>query len=346
MVLPQPNKPRYRLRAAAKLSGVAVILFIFADRIVKLLRSLNPSSPRPRACVATIGNFDGVHLGHQAILRQLLGAAKKALLPAAVIVFEPQPQEYFRAAQAPARLTRFREKYEILSRCQIDFLVCLRFDQRLAELSAVRFVEEVLVGHLGVRWLVVGDDFRFGHQRSGDFQLLCEIGESRGFAVERAETFEVDGARVSSTWVRDVLASGDLEQAQRLLGRDYGISGRVMRGDKRGTPLGFPTINIRLQRRACALEGVFAVRVKGLAAASLPGAAYVGGRPTFDPGPPLLEVFIFDFDQECYGRTIHVEFISKLRADHRFDSLESLRQQIAEDVSRARKILAVSQNTA
>lgn len=313
---------------------------------MKLLRSLDPRRPGLRACVATIGNFDGVHLGHQAILRQLQGAARRELLPAVVIVFEPQPQEYFRAAQAPARLTRLREKYEILRTLQIDCLVCLRFDQRLAELSAERFVEEIVVGRLGVRYLVVGDDFRFGHQRRGDFRLLCELGERCGFAVERADTFEVDGARVSSTRVRDALESGDLDQARRLLGRDYGISGRVMHGDKRGMSLGFPTINIRLQRRACALEGVFAVRVKGLAAARLPGAAYVGGRPTFDPGPPLLEVFIFDFDQECYGRTIHVEFISKLRTDHRFDSLESLRQQIAEDVSRARKILAVGQNTA
>ncbi|MGH8612528.1 MAG: bifunctional riboflavin kinase/FAD synthetase [Gammaproteobacteria bacterium] len=313
---------------------------------MKLLRSLNPSSPVPRACVATIGNFDGVHLGHQGILRQLQGVARKAHLPTAVIVFEPQPQEYFRATQAPARLTRLREKYEILSTFQIDCLVCLRFDQRLAELSAERFVEEVLVGHLGVRRLVVGDDFRFGHQRKGDLQLLCELGERCGFAVERADTFAVGGARVSSTRVRKVLERGDFEQAQHLLGRYYGISGRVMHGDKRGTSLGFPTVNINLQRRACALEGVFAVRVKGLAAASLPGAAYVGGRPTIDPGPPLLEVFVFDFDQECYGRRLHVEFITKLRADHRFDSLGDLRQQIAEDVSRARKILAVSQNTA
>ncbi|MGH8659779.1 MAG: bifunctional riboflavin kinase/FAD synthetase [Gammaproteobacteria bacterium] len=313
---------------------------------MKLLRRVNPRQSGLRASVATIGNFDGVHLGHQAILRQLQGVARKAHLPVAVIVFEPQPQEYFRAAQAPARLTRFREKYEILSTFQIDCLVCLRFDQRLAELSAVRFVEEVLVGHLGVRCLVVGDDFRFGHQRRGDFQLLCELGERYGFAVERAATFEVDGARVSSTRVRDALERGDLEQAQRLLGRHYGISGRVMHGDKRGTSLGFPTVNISLQRRACALEGVFAVRVKGLGAASLPGVAYVGGRPTIDARPPLLEVFVFDFDQECYGRPIHVEFITKLRADHRFDSLEALKAQIALDVSRARKFLVGSRTTA
>ncbi|MGH6636687.1 MAG: bifunctional riboflavin kinase/FAD synthetase [Gammaproteobacteria bacterium] len=313
---------------------------------MKLLRSPDPLRPGLRACVATIGNFDGVHLGHQAILQQLQSAARRERLPAAVIVFEPQPQEYFRAAQAPARLTRLREKYEILSTFQIDCLVCLRFDQRLAELSAVRFVEEVLVGHLGVRCLVVGDDFRFGHQRRGDFQLLCQLGERCGFTVERADTFELDGARVSSTRVRDALASGDLDQARRLLGRNYGISGRVMHGDKRGMSLGFPTVNISLQRRACGLEGVFAVRVKGLGAGGLPGAAYVGGRPTIDARPPLLEVFLFDFEQECYGRYIHVGFITKLRADHRFDSLEALQAQIALDVSRARKFLAGSQITA
>ncbi|MGH8579857.1 MAG: riboflavin biosynthesis protein RibF, partial [Gammaproteobacteria bacterium] len=243
-------------------------------------------------------------------------------------------------------LTRLREKYEILRTFHLDCLVCLRFDQRLAELSAAQFVEEVLVAHLGVRRLVVGDDFRFGHQRRGDFQLLCELGKSRGFAVERADTFEVGGARVSSTRVRDVLASGDLAQARRLLGRDYAISGRVMHGDKRGTSLGFPTVNLSLQRRACALEGVFVVRVKGLGATSLSGAAYVGGRPTIEARPPLLEVFVFDFDRECYGRRIHVEFMTKLRADHRFDSAEALKAQIALDVSRARKFLAGSQITA
>lgn len=305
---------------------------------MKLLRGLNPQSPRPRACVATIGNFDGIHLGHQAILRQLQRAARQTRLPSAVIVFEPQPQEYFSAAEPPARLTRFREKYEILSALSVDWLICLRFGKRLAALAAERFVDEVLVRYLGVRHLVVGDDFRFGHGRRGDFHLLCEMGEANGFEVQRADTVEVGGARVSSTRIRDMLSKGDLDEARRLLDRPYSISGRIVHGDKRGAPLGFPTANVALHRRRCALQGVFAARVIGLAAHDLAGAAYVGGRPTIDSRPPFLEVFIFDFDRDCYGRYINVRFIAKIRDDQRFDALEALREQIAHDVARAKTI--------
>lgn len=290
--------------------------------------------------MATIGNFDGVHLGHQAVLKQLGQIARDRAMPPTVITFEPQPQEYFQPQSAPARLTRWREKFELLRAYGIVQLVCLRFDAQLASLSAKAFVEQVLVQGLNIRCLVVGDDFRFGRGRQGDYALLRVLAADYKYQVVRAETYSLDGERVSSTWVREALAAGDMERARQLLGRYYSISGRVVHGDKRGRLLGFATVNIDLHRRQSPLAGIFVARVFGLASQGLPAVAYVGSRPVIGGNQTLLEAHIFDFQQDCYGAHVRVEFIKKLRDDQQFDSFEALKRQIALDAECARAILA------
>jgi riboflavin kinase/FMN adenylyltransferase len=306
---------------------------------MELIRCLTNLRSQHRGCVATIGNFDGLHLGHQAVLKQLKRVAVSLALPRTVITFEPHSQEYFQPDLAPSRLTRWREKFELLRAHGIDRMVCLRFDARLASLSARGFVEQVLVNGLGVRYLVVGDDFRFGKGREGDYAMLRVLAMEYGFNVVRAETFSMRGERVSSTRVRLALAQGDLETARRLLGRHYSISGRIVHGDKRGRTLGFATANINLHRKEPPVKGIFVVRVLGLAERELPGVAYIGSRPIISGRHNLLEVHIFDFDQECYGRYVRVELIKKLRDDKKFESFEVLKRQIAVDAECAKKVL-------
>ena len=303
---------------------------------MELIRGEHNLRPRHRGCVASIGSFDGVHLGHQTVLGQLAEKAVELGLPTTVIVFEPLPREYFAGGHGPARLTRFREKVQALRRFSVDRLLCLRFDRRLAEMPATRFIERILVRGLGVRHLVVGDDFRFGRGREGDFHTLQEAGRRYGFSVAHMLTFDIDGARVSSTRVREALARGDLETAARLLGRPYRMSGRVAHGDKRGRVLGFPTANIRLARRVSPLQGVFAVEMYGFDPEPLAGVANIGTRPTMDGTEARLEVHLLDFDQDIYGRHVHVEFLHKIRDERRFESLEALVQQIRADVGAAR----------
>ncbi len=292
-----------------------------------------------RGCVATIGNFDGVHLGHQAVIGQLTEKAAELELPATVITFEPQPQEYFAHSQVPARLTKFREKLIALRRFALDYLLCLRFNQRLAHWSAAEFIQRVLVDGLAVRYLVVGDDFRFGYRRQGDFDTLVQAGRQHGFKVVNMHTFDIDGERVSSTRIREALARGDLAQAEKLLGRGFRLSGRVAHGDKRGRTIGFPTANVFLHRRQSPLAGVFAVEMFGLDREPVPGVANLGTRPTVDGSRPLLEVHLFDFEQDIYGRHVQVEFVKKLRDEKRFDSFEQLKRQIFQDVEQARACL-------
>ncbi|MDH5407119.1 MAG: bifunctional riboflavin kinase/FAD synthetase [Gammaproteobacteria bacterium] len=302
---------------------------------MELIRGLHNLRPRHHGCVATIGNFDGVHLGHQAVIGQLAEEAARLGLPAVVITFEPQPMEYFLKDKVPARLTRFREKIIALRRFAVDRVLALAFNQSFASLTAEVFIEKILVEGLGIRYLVVGDDFRFGKNRLGDFRLLQTAGLQHGFQVVNMHTFAIDNERVSSTRVRQALDSGDLHTAECLLGRDYRMSGRVVHGEKLGRQLGYPTANIYLHRRASPLQGIFVVEVYGLEGEPLQGVASLGTRPTVDGKKVLLEVYLFDFDREIYGEHLQVSFLHKLRDEEKFDSLEELKAKIADDVQRA-----------
>ncbi|HHH35275.1 MAG TPA: bifunctional riboflavin kinase/FAD synthetase [Gammaproteobacteria bacterium] len=312
---------------------------------MELIRGYHNLRGHHRGSAVTIGNFDGVHLGHQAVLGQLSEKAAELGLPTVVVTFEPHPQEYFGGDKAPPRLTRFREKIQTLRRYAVDRVLVLRFDDRLARMPAEAFIERILVAGLGVRYLVVGDDFRFGHRRRGDIELLRAAGQQHGFQVVNMHTFEIDGARVSSTRIRKALEAGALGTAEKLLGRCYRISGRVARGDRRGRTLGFPTANIHVHgpggMRTCVparlpLHGVYAVDVYGLEDEPHRGVANIGSRPTVDGRRCILEVHLLDFSGDLYDRHLQVEFLKKLRDERGFGSLEALREQIRQDVAQAR----------
>jgi len=296
---------------------------------MRIIRHLS----RQTGCVATIGNFDGMHQGHQAVLQQLALKAKELQLPTTVIIFEPQPQEFFKPTQAPARLTRLREKLAVIKTCApINQVLCLRFDTNLAEMTAPQFIEKILVNGLKIKHLVVGDDFRFGHSRQGDLATLQAAGAYYGFTVESWQTFILAGQRVSSTRVRQALATGDFVKARELLGRPYSLCGRVSYGQQRGQVLGFPTANLLLHRLVAPLYGVFAVQVHGLDRRPLSAVANLGTRPTMDGKHLLLEVHLFNFKKSIYGRLIEIEFVHKLREEKQFASLEALKEQIQKDV--------------
>ena len=303
---------------------------------MELIRGLHNLRERHHGCVATIGNYDGIHLGHQAVIGQLADEAARLGLPAVVITFEPQPMEYFVPDKVPARLTRFREKLEALRRFAVDRVLCLGFNRQLAAMSADEFIQRILVDGLGIRYLVVGDDFRFGKDRGGDFQTLVAAGETHGFQVVNMHTFVIEGERVSSTRIRQAMHLGDMQLAEQLLGRDYRMSGRVVHGAKLGRQLGFPTANIFLHRKASPLQGIFVVEVYGLEGEPLPGVASLGTRPTVDGKRVLLEVYLLDFNRDIYGKHIQVSFLHKLRDEAKFESLEALKAKIAEDVQQTR----------
>jgi len=307
---------------------------------MELIRGLHNLKPRHHGCVATIGNFDGVHLGHQAVIGQLAVKSGDLGVPTTVITFEPQPREYFTHGQTPARLTRLREKLQALRRYAVDRVLVLRFDARLADMEAEEFIDRILIDGLGVRYLVVGDDFRFGHRRAGDFAMLQRAGKAHGFQVVNLHTFSIDGERVSSTRIRDALAEGNLAAAEKLLGRPYRMSGRVARGDQRGRTIGFPTANLHLHRKKVPLSGVFAVELFGLEREPVQGVANVGTRPTVDGTRTLLEVHLFDFDRDIYGRYVDVDFLHGIRDEMRFESFDALKAQIARDVDAARRYFA------
>lgn len=307
---------------------------------MELIRGLHNLRERHHGCVATIGNYDGIHLGHQAVIGQLADEAARLNLPAVVITFEPQPMEYFLPDKVPARLTRFREKFEALRRFAVERVLCLRFNRRLAAMTADAFIHQILVDGLGIRYLVVGDDFRFGKDRTGDFQTLVYAGAQHGFQVVNMHTFAIGGERVSSTRVRQAMQQGDLKHAEQLLGRDYRMSGRVVHGAKLGRQLGFPTANIFIHRQASPLQGIFVVEVFGLEGEPLPGVASLGTRPTVDGKQVLLEVYLLDFDRDIYGKHLQVSFLQKLRDEEKFDSLEALKDKIAEDVQQTRDFFA------
>jgi riboflavin kinase/FMN adenylyltransferase len=305
-------------------------------RVMQLVRGLHNLRPQHRGCVATIGNFDGVHRGHQAILVRLRERAVELGVPSCVVIFEPQPREYFAPESAPARLARLRDKLELLAAEGVDQVLCLAFNQRLSKLSAAEFVDTILVDGLGVKHLEVGDDFRFGCDRLGDFDFLTQVGSANGFTVEAARTVEMQGVRVSSTQVRKALAVADFKLAEALLGRPFQITGRVLHGQKLARQLGWPTANVQLKRRRVPFTGVYLVSVE-IDGKQWPGVANIGVRPTVaGDGKAHLEVHLLDFAGNLYDRRLTVAFHHKLRDEQRFASLEALKSAIGADVAAAR----------
>lgn len=311
---------------------------------MKIYRGLPAQAARVPVAL-TIGNFDGVHRGHQALLVQLVSAAHGRGLVPAVMTFEPHPREFFAPEQAPARIANLRDKLEALAAAGIEHVFIQHFGRRFAQLTAEQFIDQVLIDGCRVRWLMVGDDFRFGARRAGDVTLLRSRAAAGDYEVVQCPTVSEDGERISSSAVRQALASGDLHRAQRLLGRPYAISGRVQHGAKLGRTIGFPTLNLRIahakRMRSAAVHGVFAVRVHGLAPLAINGVASVGLRPTVDDsGRWLLEVHLFDFAQQVYGRLVRVEFVRKLRDEEKYDSVAELSAAIRRDAEHARALFA------
>ena len=295
--------------------------------------ALQPARGR---CALTIGNFDGVHRGHRALIGRVVAKARELGIASCVLTFEPHPREYFSPEQAPPRLTRLRDKLELLAGTGVDRVHVVRFAASFAALSGERFVEQVLVEGLAVRSLLVGRDFRFGARRAGDFALLQGLGPRSGFELDAMPDVVSEGERISSSAVRGALAAGDFARAERLLGHRYFISGRVAHGAKLGRDLGFPTANIVL-RRPPPLSGIYVVEVDGYG----PGVASVGRRPTVNPvAVPLLEVHLLGRDEPLYGRRLRVTFLKKLRDEARFDGLAPLREAIARDADEARQYFA------
>ena len=306
---------------------------------MELIRGLNGLNDRHRGSVVTIGTFDGMHLGHQALLTRLQEHGTRLSRPVMVLTFEPMPREFLLAAdQAPARLTSCRERWRILERLGCDFLWLLRFGTSLRCLSGEAFAE-LLARELRTPLVVVGHDFRFGRNGEATAETLAAAGQRLGFEIDVIPPVVVDGERVSSSGVRNALAAADFEQVRRWLGRPYAMTGRVVQGNRLGRSLGFPTANLQIERRRPPVHGIFAVRVRGAAGAPLPGVASLGTRPTVDGEHTLLEAHVFDFSGDLYGREIEVEFVAKLREEERFPSLDALVAQMHADAAQARQIL-------
>lgn len=309
---------------------------------MQLIRGIHNLQACHYGCVLTIGNFDGVHRGHQALLERLKQEGQARGLPVMVMIFEPQPLELFAAEKAPARLTRLRDKVKYLAQAGVDYLLCVTFDAHFAANHASTFISSLLVEKLGVKFLVVGDDFRFGAGREGDFLLLQKAGVEQNFDVISTQTFCSSGKRVSSTAVREALAQDNLMLAQELLGHPFSISGRVVHGNELGRTIGFPTANLPLKRQVSPVSGVYAVQVYGLGDAPLPGVANIGTRPTITGDKrQQLEVHLLDVTLDLYGRHIDVVMCKKLRSEQRFASLDALKQQIANDVVAAREFFGL-----
>lgn len=322
---------------------------------MELIRGLHQLRERHKGCVLTIGNFDGVHLGHREVLKRLQRHAHAMQLPMVVMVFEPQPAEYFLGKSAPARLTRLRDKYIQMSRLGVDRLLVVKFNEIFANKSATQFIEELLVEKLAIKQLVVGDDFRFGAKRKGDFHRLQKAGQKYGFNVLDTQSLCIDTHRVSSTRIRESLENNELDTAQQMLGRAYSISGRVAHGRKLGRTIGFPTANVLLKRLVSPITGVYAVEVYAehinmdaksaqIQAKPLLGVANIGHRPTVSGIRQQLEVHIFDFDKNLYGEHIEVVLRHKLREEKKFASFERLKVQIQQDALAAKEWLSANSN--
>jgi riboflavin kinase/FMN adenylyltransferase len=306
---------------------------------MELVRGLHNLRPRHRGCVLTIGAFDGIHRGHQEMIRVLRAHADAQQLPATVLSFEPTPREYFARGAPPGRLTRFREKVEALQRYGVERFVCARFDDRMRGMSPQQFMGDVLVTALGARHVIVGHDFRFARNLEGRIETLREFGASGHFAVTEVPPFEVDGERVSSSLIRAALDAGDMARAEKLLGRPYRMTGKVIEGAKLGRKLGYPTANLRPLRRATPLAGIFVVRASGGGLHNAPGVASLGTRPAVNGQELLLEVHVFDFDGDLYRQQLHVDFIARLRDELDFATMDALVEQMHRDAAQARAIL-------
>jgi riboflavin kinase/FMN adenylyltransferase len=310
-------------------------------RLVRHLVDM-PYEDLAEGSVVTIGSYDGLHLGHRKLLDRVIAGAKRRGVPAVVMSFEPTPKEFFQAAAPPARLMRFREKYESLAACGIDIFYCPRFDEAMRSISVDAFIRRILVHGLNARQVVVGDDFHFARKREGTVEHLQRAGIALQYETDQVPSIIVDNVRVSSTAIRDALATGDLARATVLLGRPYRMSGKVVKGRRVGRSRGYATANVDLRRRQSAVSGIFAVRVHGLEEGVVDGVASVGTRPTFDLTKPLLEVHLFDFDRDIYGKYIHVDFIERLRSEEKFASVDGLVAQMAIDAENARSILSAN----
>ena len=308
-------------------------------RLVRHLVDL-PYGDLARGSVVTIGAYDGLHLGHAQLLQRVIKEARSKNLPAIVMSFEPTPKEFFAAKSPPARLMRFREKYEALADYGVDIFYCPRFDVAMRSISADAFIRQILVHGLNARHIVVGDDFRFASKREGTIGHLLRSSSALQLSIDQVSSVIVNGTRVSSTEIRGSLAKGDLERATALLGRPYRMSGKVVKGRRVGRSLGYATANVDIRRRQSAVLGIFAVRVHGLRQGPVDGVASVGTRPTFDLHKPVLEAHLFDFDTEIYGEYIHVDFLVRLRDVEKFASAEELVAQMDIDAENARSALA------
>lgn len=313
---------------------------------MELIRGIHNLRERHRHCVLTIGNFDGVHLGHQAVLRQLVEKAKAYGVPSMVMVFEPQPQEVFAGDNAPARLSLLRDKVRLLADIGIDRLLCVQFNHRFAAMTAQQFIDHLLVDKLAIRYLVVGDDFCFGKGRQGQYQDLIDAGKSSDFEVNNTHSFMLDQVRVSSTKVRAALADDDLNRAESLLGHRYALTGRVAHGDALGRTIGFPTANVMMKRQVIPVQGVYAVEAELADGRLIKGMANIGRRPTVKGTRPQLEVHLFDFDGDLYGQRIKVDLVAKLREEQSFQSIDALKQQLELDKVTARQQLMSEQASA
>lgn len=302
---------------------------------MELIRGLHNIQPKHRGCVLTIGNFDGVHLGHQAVLSQVQDIARQLELPAVVMVFEPQPLELFNPAAAPARLSRFREKYHWLARLGLDRLLCAGFTKEFASQEPQQFIEQLLLQKLGVRHLIVGDDFCFGKNRAGNYALLQQAAAHYGFGLSSTDSLKQDDLRVSSTLIRQALEHNDLALASQMLGRPFSLMGRVRHGEKVGRQLGFPTANVWLYRNKLPVRGVFAIEA-ATAQGHFYGVANIGARPTLQGKQEQLEAHFFDFQGDLYGQQIEVTLRHKIRSERKFASLAELQQQIQLDAAAAR----------
>lgn len=308
---------------------------------MKLIRGFAGLKQWQQHAAVTIGNFDGVHRGHQKMLRRLCDKAKQLSLPSVLVTFEPLPHEFFAADKAPPRLMSLREKWQYLSaHSDLDAVLLLPFTQSFSQLSAENFVQDILLDGLCADYILLGDDFHFGHQRKGDFALLKSLSSSSGFQVEAMPSVVVGDARVSSTRVRTALADGELLQATELLARPYRLSGRVVKGDQLGRTMGYPTANIHLRRKNLALAGVFAVQLHGVAGKPRQGIANIGFRPTVSGRELRFEVNLLDFNNDIYDHYVEVDIVAKLRDEQRFDSLDSLKAQLAMDERAARDYFA------
>lgn len=320
---------------------------------MELIRGLHNIHPRHQGCAATIGNFDGVHLGHQKVINAVCAEAQKSQRPSCVISFEPLPVEFFAPSdKTPTRLTHLREKYRALQQQNVQQLLVLPFDQKLANTTAADFIQHVLIDGLKVKHLLVGDDFRFGHNREGDFSRLKLASDQHGFTLQRSDTHRHTNERISSTRIRNLLLDGNLDTAATLLGRHYALQGRVEYGAQLGRTIGFPTANIGLRNRKLPLRGVFAVRVsiepelreQSKPTVALSGIANLGKKPTVDGTRVTLEVHLLDYSADLYGKRLRVEFLHRIRDEKKFDSFDELKQAIANDETSARQWFALNQH--